>query len=71
MSMQQIFIVFQLGIMQLINKESKTAGEIAELEEDYEAAISKAVLTFISETNVKVDLDGFSFQTLMLVKSLP
>ena len=48
--------------MQLINNEAKTAGEIAELEEDYETAISKAVVTFISETNVKVDLDGFSFR---------
>ena len=48
--------------MQLINNEPKTAGEIAELEEDYETAISQAVLHIISETYVKVDLDGFNFR---------
>ena len=42
--------------MQLINNEAKTACEIAELEENYENAIDQAVLGFISETNVKVDL---------------
>ena len=42
--------------MQLINNESKTACEIAELEEDYENAIGQAVLEFTSESNVKVDL---------------
>ena len=63
----------QSGIMQLINNEAKTACEIAELEEDYENAISQAVLQFISESNVKVDLvcnhgqtifhEGFSLKT--------
>ena len=49
-----------MGLLALINNEPRTAGEIAVLEEDYEAAISQAILKFIAETDVKVDLgSGF------------